>query len=210
VKHKMSIATKSMPFLHIFTILILLSLVSGSCVKRLSDGEAGQRNTENQGPSVTRPLSPIEGFDVYENPAYHFRIQYPAGWLKEEGSNRVSFIIPAAEPEQELKEGFNILFDIMSGLNMKLEQYTRIIIQGLKKDTPDFQLIESEICEIDAQPASRIMYTGKYHDLDIQYTSYFLIREGFLYVMNFNTIHERFHSYQDILQTIISSFQFLS
>jgi hypothetical protein len=195
--------------LFVFTILCTMPLASTGCSGRSPDGEEGGRNNEKAMPSATRLLSPVRGFIVYENPAFHFRIQYPGGWSKEEGSNRVSFIMPPAGPEQELKEGFNILFDTMLGLNMKLEQYTRIIIDGLKKDTPDFRLIESKIIDIDNHPASSITYSGKYNDYHVEYTSFFLIRKEILYVMNFNAIEERFAGYLDILQKIISSFQFL-
>ncbi|MBN1696386.1 MAG: hypothetical protein JW881_02625 [Spirochaetales bacterium] len=201
-------------------VIIAAGFGTGSCIRQGSiDPDAGEETACNDlsggdasgGESAGgAALEPIEGFLVYDNPAYHFRVQYPAEWTKDEGTNRVSFIMPPREPEQELAECFNILFDTMTGERMSLSQYASIIIGGLEKQTPDFSLIESNDTTLGGHPAFRITYTGRADEIEVQYAAFFLIRCGLLYVVNCATLPGRLEEYGETLHLILSSFQFLS
>ncbi|MBN2439905.1 MAG: hypothetical protein JXJ04_01110 [Spirochaetales bacterium] len=206
----MIIKTKfSPPFFFIWGVLLLGSLLLS--VQGCSKNSSSSRLINEPGlPAATSVLVPVEGFLVYENPEFNIRIQYPGDWEKMEGELGVAFIIPKKETDDPVFQGFNLLFEKMYGVNMNLDEYIRITKEGMKKYMPGFVLIESGETTLGGHPAFQMTFNGVHESKTMKFLSMFTIRDDKVYSFSFNTLPEDFDGFQELVEKMITSFQFLS
>ncbi|MBN2531403.1 MAG: hypothetical protein JXB88_00855 [Spirochaetales bacterium] len=191
-------------FICIIVIFAIVMLYPAGCSKTPQNQSPG--NEQVKPPE----LHPIKGFAVFENLDAGIRIQYPENWDIKEGDNGVAFLIPKENTGTVLYEGFNLLYEKMYGIEMSLEKYLEITIDGMKKYMPGFTLIESSESTLGGHPACRIIYLGTHESMEMKFFSMFAIRKGFVYALSFNTLSDQFDAYRETYEKITGSFQFLN
>src|SRR5919206_2497667 len=157
-------------------------------------------------------------FLLYENPAYGFKINYPAGWEKtefngeiEEGHRKiiVSFISPLESVSDTFREYLIIEVGILGSQAALSFQYAINTYLAPLKSLPNFKLIESSILSVAVSPAQKFVYSYSNPEVGVTKTMDVLVyKNGKLYLLSFSSDANKYNAYLPTIQEMINSLQF--
>jgi eukaryotic-like serine/threonine-protein kinase len=156
-------------------------------------------------------------FLLYENPAYGFKIKYPAGWEKtefsgdiEEGHRKiiVNFISPLESASDTFREYLIIEIGMLGSQAALSFQYAINTYLASLKSLPNFKLIESSILSVADSPAQKLVYSYSNPEVGVTKTIDVLVAKNEkLYLLSFNSDAHKYNVYLPTIQEMINSLQ---
>jgi hypothetical protein len=142
-------------------------------------------------------------FLTYQNSTYGIRIQYPASWEKEQPYN-VGTIVRFRSP---LNSVFSIWIKLLP-VTTTLSSDTAALISILKNQSSfdGFQLVNSNLIDIQGSPASKIVFSAKIRQFDIQGMDIITIKGNKEYGMVYTADKNQYGSNLPIIQRMVDSF----
>jgi len=140
---------------------------------------------------------------AYDNPNLGFTLEYPSDWLKEES---LSFISPRLSVSDEAPESISVTTEPKLS-NLTLEEYSDSSITMLESQFPNFTLIESSNSTLSGYPASQIVYTYTFEDVDLKNLQIWTIADDMVYVLTYGGTTKEFDNSLPVIQDMIDSFE---
>ncbi len=138
-----------------------------------------------------------------------FAIQYPKTWeLNQEGLMGTSFILfaPVDNDEDQFRENVNLLVQDLTGLNMDIDQYTKISEGQISTLISNAKLIKSIRVKEGKNEYHKMIYTGDQGVFHLKYEQYYWVINDKAYVLTFTTEVSSYSKYQKIGESILNSF----
>jgi len=208
----------------VLLIICLLCSLVAACT-----GETGQRfpaapevPTAPEVPAAPAPLTPMpltEGFSLYENAAYRFKIQHPSEWILNDDFNDdtvVTFNYFSFDDVLEFHHANIVVFNspgISYGAirHMPLDEFSQAIEERLASEYDGFENIDS----------AEVIRYGRYDFVcalykvivdDDEYIFYIAKTATFntVYRLEFNSMYENYEDSLEIFKSMLSSFEFIN
>jgi eukaryotic-like serine/threonine-protein kinase len=139
------------------------------------------------------------------------RINYPAGWRKQEQSSGVGFVVAFISPREDLSDQFcenlNIFVESLPP-QVTLEDYVQGCLQGMGQSP--FQYLENVRTTLAGHPAYRLVYTGPLQlpvPLSGKYLQYLLVANSRGYVVTYTAELQQFDKFLPIIQQMSDSLE---
>ncbi|MDD1718839.1 MAG: DcrB-related protein [Methanoregulaceae archaeon] len=149
-------------------------------------------------------------FTVYQNSAYHFRMEYPADWtFSEMGASNIAVFF--SDPSVAVK-GFGDNVNVAAGTvesPVTLEEYTQAEIRRLEDRYADFSLLGTESTVINGVPAMMVTYTATTvsDNTKAQILHVFLLKGSAAYIVTYKSTPDRFNDGIVTVRQVIQSFE---
>lgn len=172
----------------ILTSLLLISYVA-----------VGQNNVEQ--------TSNTTNWKSLDNPSYS--IKYPSHWeLNESGEMGTSLIIlsPLESEKDTFRENVNLLIQDLTGLDIDLDQYTKISEDQMKSMFTNYTLIENKRINKNNDEFHKVIYVVDNGFYLLQFEQYFRVSDDKAYVLTFTSEKEKFETYRVTGEKILNSF----
>jgi hypothetical protein len=172
--------------------VVALLLAGAAC-----GGGGGGDTTLSAGPLST-----------YTNADHGFRIDYPQGWTKVEGTGGaiVGFASPKEEAGDDFQEAVTVTAEDLPSSSITLQQYTDAALGQVKKVITDFDLRESTDATVAGRPGHRIVYTGTQGQSKLEWQQLFTIVGDTAWILTFVAEASTYDRYVATAESIINSF----
>lgn len=180
------------------TLLLLLGYASAFAqlppVNRLPAVESPNQSTVNV---------KTEHWKTYQ--CENFEISYPPHWVTQEGEApiRLIFFSPESDATPTFHENINIIEQDLQGEAMDLETVTNAsaaqVESSLNADNVKIEYLGD---------MSRLHFVGSSHDRAMEWVQYYMLRNGYLYVITFTAIPENIELYAAEAERIMASLKF--
>lgn len=145
---------------------------------------------------------------LYENETYNFKLEYPEGWMVEEGfMGCAAAFISMSESASEFHPNLNVVVqDISKYPNLTLEKYCEFNMLQLGNFVTDFRLISNEKGSLSSNPAVIYIYDGKQGVYNLRWMQVYTLYNNKAYIVTFTSEKTQFNKYKEIAKGIINSF----
>lgn len=159
----------------------------------------GQNNVEQ--------TSNTTNWKSLDHPSYS--IKYPSHWeLNESGEMGTSLIIlsPLESEKDTFRENVNLLIQDLTGLDIDLDQYTKISEDQMKSMFTNYTLIENKRINKNNDEFHKVIYVVDNGFYLLQFEQYFRVSDDKAYVLTFTSEKEKFETYRVTGEKILNSF----
>lgn len=148
---------------------------------------------------------------TYENPSYHFRMQYPKDWTVEEKGNAIVFMSPRAD-SSDFQENVVIIREELSSPEA-LDMYVGRTMSELVKKT-GAKVRESWDITLSGLPARQMVYTATIPYGGKRYTVKWMtvctIQGTTAYILTYTALEDTYQERLEEFQAILDSFTIIS
>ena len=134
-----------------------------------------------------------------------FSIKYPSNWeINESGVMGTSFIVfsPVASETDQFRENVNLHKEDLKGQKITLAEYAELSERQITKLITEAKVIES----VNKESFYKIVYSGKQGVLNLMFTQYYFIENGFAYVLTLTTEKKEYVEYKELGESIMNTF----
>jgi len=139
----------------------------------------------------------------------NYQLQYPNSWRLDTSGNLgpALFVFSPLENEtDQFRENLNVLVQDLTGQNIDLEKYKQITDKQVTDLATDGKIFESTILKSDKGEFFKITYAMTQGQFRIKITSICFIRNDKAYLATFSSELNKYDSYKNIGEQILSSF----
>jgi hypothetical protein len=139
----------------------------------------------------------------------NYSIQYPANWLmNSKGIMGTSFVLYAMADttDKDFKENINLLIQDLAGMNMDLDDFTKLSTDGIKKYITNSNLVESKKITGGANEYGRVIYTGDQGTMHLEFEQYYWIVNDKAYILTLTTGQNQFELLRKEGEAILNTF----
>ena len=167
--------------------------------------------TPNQVNSASQQQEPTEtNFLTYENSIRGIKIDYPSDWTKQEqSSDFIAFLSSQEDDSDNFLENFNLIIQDLSTQPRTLSEYTELSIAEIEQNTVDAKIIYSESITTDGNPSHKLIYSGKGEFNNLKWMQIYIIKDDKAYVLTYTAEEDAYDFFEDIIEEMISSFEFI-
>ena len=173
-------------------------------------------------PAAPVPLTPMpltEGFDLYQNTTYRFKIQYPSEWIVNDDfddDSVVAFYYFGFNNELEFHHANIVVFDSPGSSHggirhMSLDDFSQSLEKRLANEYDGFKNIDN----------AQVIKYGRYDFVcalykviveDEEYIFYIAMTATFntIYRIEFSSLYESYEDSLEIFKTMLTSFEMVS
>lgn|GEM_PF-5427594 len=149
-------------------------------------------------------------FKTYEDQTQHFRIDYPSNWTIDTSSKEVSVGFESQEENvfDRYREVLSVTaYPLPATAESLIDNYQKGMIEGLKKRSPELELVKTSTLKIDNVPAFQLVYKGERNKISLTTIITVVLKNKRGYQIAFACQGENYEKYMPIIEKAISSFK---
>jgi serine/threonine-protein kinase len=150
-----------------------------------------------------------DDFLTYEDHALGIIIQYPAGWIKEVRlGNLVTFLPTLGSSSNTYPAALGVKVQNLHSRNVTLGTVTKVQIENLTQNYPDFVLLESTSTTLANNPGHKIVFTATDADgHQRRAMQVWMVNGDKAYLITYKALPEKYSEYLPLAQGMIDSFK---
>ena len=172
-----------------------------------------QQTTPAEAPSSTQ--KPVITSETYNNTEQGFSVEYPADWDLDTNLSDIEkskgIVVKFGSPESDEYDRIAVIIIETDKMlrNLTVEEYAKAFEeQILKKNLPDYRVLNKKTTTIGGMPAFIRTFTATSHGLSIKDTQAYLIKGEICYVITYDVTMDAHDRYADCFDLVISTFKF--
>ncbi len=162
------------------------------------------------------PSSEIaNGFEMYENPSYGFKIKYPSNWdlqkIENPTTKEVVEFFPVNEIDAKILSQVKVIVRVESlTKNMSLDEYKKSSENEIRQFLSEGKIIESSGITLARQQAYKLVYYGRnQQNILLQKMEVVTLYKGKAYVITYEAEIGKYPDFLKIVREIIKSFEII-
>lgn len=151
----------------------------------------------------------VSDFLLYENPALGIKIQYPTDWeqKKAQTNDNITFISPLESNLDTYRDNVIITTNRLLK-NITLDEYADTFVNELKRNSTDFKIVEENLTTLTGNTtAYKIVFTTEDGQHDLKAMVVLAIKNGKVYIIEYNSEAEAYSNYLATVEKMIDSFK---
>jgi len=150
-----------------------------------------------------------DNFLTYEDHALGIIIQYPAGWIKEVRlGNLVTFLPTLGSSSNTYPAALGVKVQNLHSRNVTLGTVTKVQIENLTQNNPDFVLLESTSTTIANNPGHKIVFTATDADgHQRRAMQVWMVNVDKAYLITYKALPDKYSEFLPLAQRMIDSFK---
>lgn len=146
----------------------------------------------------------------YSNDTKNYSVDYPAGWQRKEIANLDLFLFaPLKNATQEAPASANIISEKVDP-DVTVNKFYTDSVTNLVKELHEVKIEKTGDQIIDGAPAKWIQYNHRIMSINFRVVQYFLVKDGFLFLITLSAPSEDFDAYKSEFDAVILSMRFKS
>ncbi|MGO0062876.1 PsbP-related protein [Brevibacillus fluminis] len=146
---------------------------------------------------------------MYKDNEHHFSISYPSTWSIDSKQPNVGVMFDSPKENDQDLYTENVsagVFSLPTEATSPIENYVDGMIDTIKKQTPEMNMIKTSSLKINNVPAIQIIYTAKRDNLDLAYKVTYLLKGRVGYIIVFTCLNGEIDKFSPVVDTMINSF----
>ena len=150
-----------------------------------------------------------DDFLTYEDHALGIIIQYPAGWIKEVRlGNLVTFLPTLGSSSNTYPAALGVKVQNLHSRNVTLGTVTKVQIENLTQNHPDFVLLESTSTTLANNPGHKIVFTATDADgHQRRAMQVWMVNGDKAYLITYKALPDKYSEFLPLAQRMIDSFK---